>query len=84
MGDREIGSREECHVKAFLRRDMLPYAPDAWYNFDKIKIGYDNSFNHYFYKPQPLHGLEEIQPDIIGVEKETGGLFDEILGDVSK
>ncbi len=84
MGDREIRSREECHVKAFLRRDVLPHAPDAWYNLDTVKIGYQISFNHYCYKPQPLRSLEEIQPDIIGVEKETGGLFDEILGDVSK
>ena len=59
---------------------MLPYAPDAWYHADKVKIGYEISFNRYFYKPQPLRRLEEIWMDLLAVEQEAAGLLEEILG----
>ena len=40
---------------------MLPYAPDAWYVPDSVKVGYEISFTRHFYKPQPLRPLEEIR-----------------------
>ena len=57
---------------------MLPYAPDVWYRHDLLKIGFETSFNHYFYKPKPLSSLEEIRADILAVEKETHGPLDKI------
>jgi type I restriction enzyme M protein len=71
---------EEGGIEAFLRREALPYAPDAWYDPDTVKIGYEISFTRYFYKPQPLRTLEEIRADILAVEKEADGLLDGILG----
>jgi type I restriction enzyme M protein len=71
---------EEGGIEAFLRREVLPYAPDAWYVPDSVKTGYEISFTRYFYKPQPLRTLEEIRADILALEKETEGLLDEILG----
>ena len=71
---------EEGGIKAFLRREVLPYAPDAWYQLDSVKTGYEISFTRYFYKPQPLRSLEEIRADILALEKETEGLLDEIIG----
>jgi type I restriction enzyme M protein len=70
---------EEGGVDAFLRREVLPYAPNAWYNPDKIKIGYEISFNRYFYKPQPLRSLDAIRADLLAVEQEAAGLLDAIL-----
>ena len=70
---------EEGGIEAFLRREVLPYAPDAWYVFESVKIGYEISFTRYFYKPQPLRTLEEIRADILALEKETEGLLDEII-----
>jgi type I restriction enzyme M protein len=67
-------------IDAFLRREVLPYAPDAWYVPDSVKIGYEISFTRYFYKPQPLRTLEEIRADILALEKETEGLLGEIIG----
>ena len=46
----------------------------------KVKIGYEISFNRYFFKPQPMRSLEEIRADILALEKESDGLLDEILG----
>ena len=62
---------EEGGIEAFLRREVLPYAEDAWYDPASVKTGYEVSFTRYFYKPQPLRTLEEIRADILALEKET-------------
>ena len=69
-------------IEAFLRREVLPYAADAWYQPDSVRIGYEVSFTRYFYKPKPMRTLEEIRADIHTLEKETDGLLAEILGKV--
>ena len=71
---------EEGGIEAFLRREVLPHAADAWYVPDSVKTGYEVSFTRYFYKPQPLRTLEEIRADILALEKETEGLLGEIIG----
>ena len=70
---------EEGGIEAFLRREVLPYAEDAWYDPASVKTGYEISFTRYFYKPQPLRTLEEIRADILALEKETEGLLGDIL-----
>ena len=70
---------EEGGIEAFLRREVLPYAPDAWYVPDSVKTGYEISFTRHFYKPQPLRPLEEIRADILALERETEGLLGEIV-----
>jgi len=69
-------------VEAFLRREVLPYAPDAWYDPESVKVGYEVSFNRYFYKPKALRSLEEVRADLLEVEKEAEGALAEILGRV--
>ncbi|NLX48594.1 MAG: SAM-dependent DNA methyltransferase [Methanospirillum sp.] len=71
---------EDGGVEAFLEREVLPYAPDAWFDPASAKVGYEISFNRYFYKPAPMRTLEEIRADILAVRKESEGLLDEILG----
>jgi type I restriction enzyme M protein len=71
---------EDGGIEAFIRREVLPHAPDAWYVPDSVKIGYEISFTRYFYKPQRLRTLEEIRADLLAVEKEAEGLLAEILG----
>jgi type I restriction enzyme M protein len=70
---------EEGGVEAFIRREVLPYAKDAWIDEDSSKTGYEISFTRYFYKPQPLRTLEEIRADIKALERETEGLLKEVL-----
>jgi type I restriction enzyme M protein len=71
---------EEGGIEAFIQREVLPHAPDAWYVPESVKTGYEISFTRYFYKPQPLRTLEEIRADILALEKETEGLLGEIIG----
>ena len=76
----QIPLLEEGGIEAFIRREVLPYAPDAWYVPGSVKVGYEISFTREFYKPQPLRPLEEIRADILVVERETEGLLGEIIG----
>ena len=71
---------EDGGIEAFIRREVLPYTPDAWIKEDATKIGYEISFTRHFYKPQPLRTLEEISADILAVEKEAEGLLVGIIG----
>jgi type I restriction enzyme M protein len=74
---------EKGGIDAFLRREVLPHVPDAWYDPESVKTGYDVSFTRYFYSPAPLRALEEIRADILALEKETEGLLTEIIGQPS-
>jgi type I restriction enzyme M protein len=71
---------EEGGIEAFLGREVLPYAPDGWYDAESVKTGFEISFTRYFYKPQPLRTLEEIRSDILALEGETEGMLSEIIG----
>ena len=70
---------EDGGIDAFLRREVLPYADDAWYRPDSVKIGYEISFNRYFHKPQPMRTLDEIRADILALERETEGLLGDLM-----
>ena len=67
-------------IEAFFRREVEPYAPDAWIDETKTKIGYEISFTRHFYKPTPMRTLAEIQADIRALEAETDNLIAEIAG----
>ena len=77
----QVPLQEAGGIEAFLCREVLPHAPDAWYAPDSVKTGYEVSFTRYFYKPQPLRTLEEIRADILALESETAGLLDDIVGE---
>jgi len=80
----QIPLTEDGGIEAFLKREVLPHAGDAWYLADKVKIGYEISFTRYFYKPQPMRSLEEIRADILALDQETEGLLGEIVGESAK
>ena len=75
----QIPLAEEGGIEAFLHREVLPYAPDAWYKPNSVKIGYEISFNRYFYNPQPMRTLADIRADIVALERESEGLLDDLL-----
>ena len=75
----QIPLLEEGGIDAFLRREVLPYAADAWYMPPNVKVGYEINFNRHFYKPQPMRTLDEITTDIITLERESEGLLTAII-----
>jgi type I restriction enzyme M protein len=72
--------QETGGIEAFIRREVLQHAKDAWVDQAKTQIGYEINFNRYFYKPPPLRSLDEIKKDILALEQQTEGLLKEIVG----
>jgi len=70
--------KEEIH--AYFLREVRPHVDEAWINLDQTKIGYEISFNKYFYKHKPLRSLEEVTRDILALEAETEGLLKKLVG----
>lgn len=67
------------NIYAYFLREVKPHVAEAWINMDSTKIGYEISFNKYFYRHQPLRSLEEVTADILKLEQESDGLIREIL-----
>ena len=75
----QIPLLEEGGIEAFLQREVLPHAADAWYQTNTVKVGYEIAFTRYFYKPKTTRTLGEIRADILALEQETEGLLGGIL-----
>ncbi|MGJ0514894.1 MAG: HsdM family class I SAM-dependent methyltransferase [Methylomicrobium sp.] len=72
-------------IHRYFLAEVKPHVSEAWINLDSVKIGYEISFNKYFYRHKPLRTMEQVASDIIALEKQAEGLIAEILGiDVSQ
>ncbi|MCB0712621.1 MAG: SAM-dependent DNA methyltransferase [Ignavibacteriae bacterium] len=69
----------EDHCEAYLKTEVLPYRPDAWIDFSKIKVGYEIPFNRHFYEYEPPRPLEEIEADIAELEREIMEMLREVV-----
>jgi len=70
----------EGGVNAFMKNEVLAYAPDAFVDEKKTQIGYEVSFTKYFYKPMELRELSDILMSLSQLEKEADGVLTEIMG----
>lgn len=66
-------------IHDYFLREVKPHVPEAWIDLDKTKIGYEISFNKYFYQHKPLRSIEEVSAEILALEKENEGLIMDIL-----
>ena len=69
----------EGGIEAFMKNEVLTYAPDAWVDEKETQIGYEISFTKYFYKPVELRDMGEILENLVALEKEANGLLAEIM-----
>jgi type I restriction enzyme M protein len=67
-------------IHQYFLDEVKPHVSEAWINLDSVKIGYEISFNKYFYRHKPLRALEEVASDIIALEQKAEGLIAQILG----
>ena len=76
-------SREERQasqvIHEYFLREVRPHAADAWIALDKTQIGYEISFNKYFYQHKPLRSLEAVTAEILQLEQETEGLLKRLV-----
>ena len=66
-------------IKAYFEREVLPFAPDAWIDEKKSKVGYEIPFTRYFYKYEAPRPSEEIMAEIMELEKELSGSLEEVF-----
>lgn len=69
----------KINIADYFKTEVLPFAPSAWYDKTKMKVGYEIAFNKYFYKYEGLRSLQEIATDILKLEQETDGLLKDII-----
>jgi type I restriction enzyme M protein len=69
--------KESIHT--YYKREVQPHVAEAWINLAATKIGYEISFNKYFYTHKPLRSLAAISADIFALEAQSDGLIREIL-----
>ena len=69
----------EGGIDAFMQKEVLPYAPDAYEDSSKRQIGYEISFTKYFYKPVELRNMDDILIKLTCLERETKTLVDSIM-----
>lgn len=68
------------NITEYFKKEVLEYVTDAWIDLSKIKIGYEISFNKYFYKPEKLRSVDEIAKELLELEEESKGLLEDLLG----
>ena len=69
----------EGGIDAFMKNEVLTYAPDAWVDEKKTQVGYEISFTKYFYKPVELRPMDEILKSLNDLEQEADGLLAGIM-----
>lgn len=67
------------NIHNYFKTEVQPHVTEAWINLDATKIGYEISFNKYFYKHTPLRDIKEVSKDILELESLSDGLINEIL-----
>ena len=67
-------------IDAYFAREVLPYAPDAWIDHSKTKVGYEIPFTRYFYQYEAPKPSTEIMQEILAIEAELDGALVEVFG----
>lgn len=70
-------------IHDYFIREVRPHVDEAWIAIDKTAIGYEISFNKYFYQHKPLRSLEEVTAEILALEAETDGLLKQLVSFVA-
>lgn len=66
-------------IDEYFKREVLPFAPDAWIDTKKSTVGYEIPFTRYFYKYEAPKPSAEIMAEILELEKELDGSLSEVF-----
>ncbi|SHG68139.1 type I restriction enzyme M protein [Salegentibacter echinorum] len=66
-------------IHQYFLEEVKPHVEEAWIDLDKTKIGYEISFNKYFYRHTPLRSLDKVAQEILELEEKNEGLIMDIL-----
>lgn len=65
-------------IAAYIAREVLPHAPDAWEDEEDRRKGYEIPFTRLFYRYQPPRPLAEIDADLRRLSAEITEMLKEI------
>ncbi|WP_067653341.1 type I restriction-modification system subunit M [Nocardia harenae] len=65
-------------IDEYLSREVLLYAPDAWVDYSKTKVGYEIPFTRHFYSYTPPRPLTEIDAELKTLEEQIQKLLGEV------
>ena len=65
-------------VQVWFDREVRPCAPDAWIASSEPRTGYSIPFARFFFEPQPVRPLAEIDREIHELEHEAQGLLQQL------
>lgn len=66
-------------IMEYFKREVLPFAPDAWIDKNKSKVGYEIPFTRYFYKYEAPKPSVELMAEILDIETELDGALAEVF-----
>ena len=66
-------------IHDYYINEVKPHVEEAWIDLDSVKIGYEISFNKYFYQHKPLRSLEDVAKDLVELDQQADGLIAQIL-----
>ena len=66
-------------IDAYFAREVLPYAPDAWIDHSKTKVGYEIPMTRYFYEYQPPEAVDDIVARITALEQDISAGLAELF-----
>ena len=66
-------------IEEYFKREVLPFAPDAWIDKKKCKVGYEIPFTRYFYKYEAPRPSSEIRDEILQLSYELEGSLEEVF-----
>jgi type I restriction enzyme M protein len=66
-------------IETYFSNEVLPHVPEAWIDYDKIRIGYEINFTKYFYEYKGLQPAVEIKAEIVDLKKDITKLLNELL-----
>lgn len=70
-------------IDAYFAREVLPYAPDAWIDHSKTKVGYEIPMTRYFYEYQAPEAVEDIVARITALEQDISAGLAELFHMIS-
>ncbi|HCC07350.1 MAG TPA: restriction endonuclease subunit M [Clostridiales bacterium] len=68
-------------IKQYFKREVLPFAPDAWIDESKTKVGYEIPFTRHFYKYTKPQASMDLMKEIMDIEAELEGTLKEVFGE---
>jgi len=84
LGPQEREKALYVSAETYLQSEIRPYAPDAWVDHAKVKVGVESPFTRHFYEYVPPRPLAEIDAELMATEQRCGSCWRGWCGESSR